>query len=155
MRKQKCQTRAYSRQLHIIVALDNLGEFKAQEISNTVWSFATTEVSHPALFEKLAGHIISLDYLNEFKGQNLANTTWAFAKATVSQPRFYDKVGAHIVSLDTLGEFDEQAICNLVCAFRKADVHNPQLYDKLVDAAIQKQDEFSIRQLENLDRWTK
>ena len=53
-----------------------------------------------------------------------------------------------------VGGFTEQGILNLVWGLNEADVHNPQLYDKLAVAAIERKEEFGIRSMTNLVRWT-
>jgi hypothetical protein len=92
-----------------IIALDKLGAFDEQTLANTVWSYTTAGISHPALFEKDA-----LDNLQPFDSQDFSSTLLAYAKAGVSHPALFEKVADHIVALDELGAFDEQALANVV-----------------------------------------
>ena len=61
----------------------------------------------------------------------------------------------HIVELDTLQNFNGQGLSNLVWGFSKAEIDHPQLYKKLIDAVLEREDEFSARHIQNLLRWTK
>ena len=58
-----------------------LDQFKAQEISNTAWAFATVGHQDEELFKAVAKR--TARRLDQFIAQNLANTAWAFA--TVGQ----------------------------------------------------------------------
>ena len=53
---------------------------------------AKAEVSHPALFNKVAGRIIALDKLGAFDEQTLANTVWSYTTAEVPHPALFDKI---------------------------------------------------------------
>ena len=72
----------------------------------------------------------------------------------LSYPELFDKLRHHIVALDNLDDFTEQNIINLVWGLDEADMHNPPLYDKLAVAAIERKEEFGIRGMKNLVRWT-
>ena len=62
-----------------VAAQGRVGEFKAQELSNTAWAFAKAGHKAPALFEAIAQQ--AQGRVGEFKEQELANTAWAFAVA--------------------------------------------------------------------------
>ena len=53
-------------------------EFKAQEIANTAWAFATVGLSDENLFAALA--MAGAQRVWDFKPQDLTNTAWAFAR---------------------------------------------------------------------------
>jgi len=53
-------------------ATASIGEFKAQELANTVWALAKLEVREEALMTAVARR--ALEILREFNAQNLANT---------------------------------------------------------------------------------
>ncbi|KAH8073547.1 hypothetical protein JL721_2850 [Aureococcus anophagefferens] len=53
-------------------------EFKAQELANVAWAFATANLDEPELFAALAAS--ATPRLSRFSAQELANTAWAFAK---------------------------------------------------------------------------
>ena len=59
----------------------HLDKFKAQELTNMAWAFATVGQQDEKLFKLLAR--IAERRLGEFNEQGLANTAWAFA--TVGQ----------------------------------------------------------------------
>ena len=53
-------------------------EFKAQELANIAWAFATLALLDKTLFEALAREAKRRG--SEFNAQSIANTAWAFAK---------------------------------------------------------------------------
>eukprot|EP00956_Cyclotella_meneghiniana_P039435 scaffold171830_cov20-Cyclotella_meneghiniana.AAC.1 len=66
--------------------MDDLNSFKPQNLSNTVWAFATANIQHPNLFKKVGDEIVAMNDLKSFNPQNLANTVWAYASANVQHP---------------------------------------------------------------------
>ena len=77
-------------------------EFKPQEISILVWSYARLSEHHPKLFEKVGVVILEQDSLDSFEPQNLSNLVWAYATANIHHPGLFKKVGDAIVDLDSL-----------------------------------------------------
>ena len=64
-------------------------QFKAQEISNTLWAFAKLDVPNAdEVFASLADAAIRLAYNNPsaYNPQNVSNALWAFAKAGKEPP---------------------------------------------------------------------
>ena len=57
-------------------------EFKAQELANMAWAFATVDLSDELLFAVLAK--VAQWQVGKCKAQNLANTAWAFATLDLS-----------------------------------------------------------------------
>ena len=55
-----------------------MARFKAQELANVAWAFATANLDEPELFRALAAS--ATPRLHVFSAQELANTAWAFAK---------------------------------------------------------------------------
>ena len=65
------------------VAQRCVGEFKAQNLANAVWTFATADQSDAPLFA-LVARAAQLR-VAELKAQGLANAAWAFAKMGLSE----------------------------------------------------------------------
>ena len=59
-----------------------MGDFKAQDLANTAWAFATMGHSEIQLFRVLATAVVLR--VGDFKAQEFANTAWAFV--TAGQP---------------------------------------------------------------------
>ena len=126
-----------------------MDKFNEQELSNTVWAYATARESHPELFNKLADHIVALDNLKSFTDQALSNTVWAYATAGESHPKLFEKVADHIVALGNLDRFNEQDQSNTVWAYASAGESHPALFQKLSDTAIKRQHEFTVQGIVN------
>ena len=58
-------------------AVPKLGEFNAQDVSNTAWAYATAGHAAPELFDAMAE--AAVPKLGEFTEQALANTAWALS----------------------------------------------------------------------------
>jgi hypothetical protein len=120
-----------------IAGLDHLREFKPQNLSNTVWAYATAGDSHPILFAKIANHIVGLKSLDRFTHpQDVSNTVWAYATAGVNHPQLFEKMANHVVRLDHLRDFRPQALSNTVWAYATADVSHPKLFEKVADHIV-------------------
>jgi predicted transcriptional regulator len=83
-----------------------LSSFNPQNIENIVWAYATLDVQHHALFEKMGDHIDDLNDLNLFK--SIANILWAYASLDVQNPALFRKMGDHIDDLNDLISFKPQ-----------------------------------------------
>eukprot|EP00984_Skeletonema_dohrnii_P008274 scaffold3034_cov110-Skeletonema_dohrnii-CCMP3373.AAC.7 len=133
-----------------IVASDSLDQFKPQALSNIMWAYATADVLHATLFEKVANHIVESDSLDQFDPQALSNTVWAYATAGINHPRLFEKVANHIVASDSLDRFKPQALSNTVWAYATADMHHPRLFERVAKAAIRSKEEFISQEVANL-----
>ena len=66
-----------------------LDKFKAQELANTAWAFATAGQQDVQLFTALASVAVAEWRLGNFNAQDLANTAWAFATAGQSDEQLF------------------------------------------------------------------
>ena len=90
-------------------------QFKAQEISNTLWAFAKLDVPNSdEVFASLADAAIRLAYNNPsaYNPQNVSNALWAFAKAGRSHPQLYAALGP--VGARIARNFSMQALANVL-----------------------------------------
>eukprot|EP00984_Skeletonema_dohrnii_P008272 scaffold3034_cov110-Skeletonema_dohrnii-CCMP3373.AAC.5 len=120
-----------------VVAMKYLKEFKPQALSNTVWAYATADVLHAKLFEKVANHIVESDSLSRFKPQEFSNTVWAYATAGISHASLFEKVANHIVESDSLDRFKPQALSNTVWAHATAGINHPRLFEKVANHIVE------------------
>jgi len=135
-----------------IVSCEHLNDFKPQDLSTIVWSYAKAEISHLDLFTRIGDHLVTLTHLHDFNSQALANTIYAYAKAEVSHQGLFGKVADHIMLLDNLDDYTEQNVSNLAWSYHKAGIIRQDLNDKLIGLAMDRK--FSTKRLEKLDRWT-
>jgi len=61
------------------LALPRLTAFKPFELTNLLWAYAKTQVSHRPLFQAARGHIVA--HLQAFPPSNLTTVVWAFVTA--------------------------------------------------------------------------
>ena len=71
------------------MAVRRLDQFKAQDLANAAWAFATVGQQDEQLFKALAK--MAVPRLDQFKAQGLANTAWAFKKAGIWIPELMQK----------------------------------------------------------------
>jgi hypothetical protein len=110
--------------------------FKPQDFANILWSYATLDVQHPAMFRKMGDHIRDLHNLSSFKPQELANTVWAYASLDIHHPSLFKSMGDHIRALHYLSSFNPQNIANIVWAYAKARVEHTNLFKKMGDHIV-------------------
>jgi hypothetical protein len=123
-----------------IIAMKDLGQFKPQDLSNIIWSYATAGESHPQLYSKLGDHIVAIDDLSVFMPQALSNIIWAYATAGESHPQLYSKLGDHIVAIGDLGLFNSQDFSNIIWAYATAGKSHPKLFNKFGDHIVAMKD---------------
>ena len=102
-------------------------------LSNAVWAFATTNISHPALFQRVGNIIASRKDLTSFSPENLSNIVWAYA--TLNKPHLSCllAINNHVCNLDNLEMFSTNALMKLVGS-HVLDDNNTELFLKLGDA---------------------
>jgi hypothetical protein len=116
--------------------MNDLSEFKPQELSNIIWSYATAGEAHPQLFMKFGVHIVAMKDLGQFKPQELSSIIWAYATAGESHPKLFSKIGDHIVAMKDLSIFIPQDFSNNVWSYATIGESNPQLYNKLANHIV-------------------
>ena len=126
-------------------AVPRLGDFKSQELTNTVWAFATAGVPAPTLFATVAK--AAVPRLGDFTPQNLANTAWAFATAGVPAPTLFAAVANE--AAPRLRDFTPQALANTAWAFATAGVPAPPLFAAVAKAAVPRLGDFTPQNLSN------
>ena len=101
--------------------------FNAQDLSITVWAFATAGLRAPALFEALSAEAVRRG-LGGFKEQDLSNTAWAFAKSGHEAPALFEAISAEAARRGLRG-FKEQELSNTAWAFATAGHEVPELFN--------------------------
>jgi hypothetical protein len=97
-----------------VVESDSLNKFKPQHLFNTVWAFATAQVSDPKLFEKVAKAAIQRK--EEFDSQGIANLTNSCSCAKL---------------IDT---YIDKDLSQIALAYAVADIDAPTLfYDDFIN----------------------
>ena len=96
-----------------------LRDFKPQELSNTLWSFATVDAGHREVFAVIEEEMLERG-LREHVPQDIANSVWAFVTAGISTPAVLQLVEQEVQQRG-VACFKSQELANLVWAFAKAD----------------------------------
>lgn len=111
----------------IVGVRGGVGDFDAQALSNTLWSYATAGVRAEALFNLAADEVIAQARMGEFSSQGLANVAWAFAKARVAAATLFEGIAA--TTLPLIATFQPQSVSNLVWAFATAGAKAEELFE--------------------------
>ncbi|KAL7527627.1 hypothetical protein ACHAXR_004634, partial [Thalassiosira sp. AJA248-18] len=127
-----------------------LSTFEPQDLSITVWAYATARVSDCCLFEKVADEVASR-HLRSFNPQALSNIVWAYARAGVSNSRLFDRVAYEVIEHRHLNTFTPQGLSNIVWAFATAEVSNPRLFNIVADEVEHRHlGQFNLQGLSNI-----
>ncbi|KAL7530977.1 hypothetical protein ACHAXR_003777 [Thalassiosira sp. AJA248-18] len=114
--------------------------FEPQNLSNILWAFATSNVSHTGLFErvtlpdshirlfdKVAYEVIEHRHLSTFSSQELSNIVWAYATAKILDLTLFDSLSGAIA-----GRKDDlscQEVSNILWAYATVGlVESPLFY---------------------------
>jgi len=96
-----------------------LNDFKAQELSNTLWSFATVAGDRRDIFRVIEAEMLRRG-LSAYVPQDIANSVWAFVTAGASTPEVLALVEKDVCQRG-VDCFKSQELANLVWAMAKAD----------------------------------
>ena len=110
--------------------------FNAQDLSITVWAFATAGLRAPALFEALSAEAVRRG-LGGFKEQHLSNTAWAFAKSGHEAPALFEAISAEAARRG-LRSFKEQELSNTAWAFANSGHEAPALFEAISAEAVRR-----------------
>ena len=106
-------------------------EFKAQELANTAWAFATASQPDTSLFTALAR---AAEWrMCEFKAQELANAAWAFATAGQLDASLFTALAR--AAKWRMCEFIAQEVANTAWAFATAGQLDASLFMALARAS--------------------
>ena len=99
-----------------------LTSFKAQELSNIVWAYASTSNRQPLLFSIVADHILltTTTILKSFNAQNCGNILWAYATANIIHEELFARVSRHVMHNIDFASLDGTVQYNLLRASEKA-----------------------------------
>jgi hypothetical protein len=131
------------------IGLDSLDRFIPQELSNTLWAYATAGISNPQLFNKIANHIVESDSLHKFDPQELKDIMWAYATAQVSHPKLFQKVAK--AAMQREAEFNNsQHVANLLWAYTTMGITDKQLFSSFALTAAKLIDSYNNQDLANI-----
>ncbi|KAL7428052.1 hypothetical protein ACHAXM_001287, partial [Skeletonema potamos] len=147
-----------------IVGLDKLDRIGAQELSNTVlhkfdpqelkdimWAYATAQVSHPKLFQKVAKAAMQREA--EFNNsQHVANLLWAYTTMGITDKQLFSSFALTAAKL--IDSYNNQDLANIAWAYAVADVDAPTLFnDDFIDKCVEKEGGFENQGLFQLHQW--
>lgn len=123
---------AYAPQVKTPDQIDQL-PFDSEGISNTLYSFASLNVSHSQLFQAMGDAVVAFPNLETFTHHQLSVLVWSFAKVNESHADLYDKVANAVMLEDNMGEFMDSALSNIVWSFATQQISNPELFQKVAN----------------------
>lgn len=134
------------------IAASNLAEFKAFELSTTLWALAKlsspeigthSEVSR--MFDLASRHIQA--NMKDFNFRCLATVAWAFATNRHADSKLFRSISERVKPL--AGTANCQEIANTVWAFGTAGVHDTSFFSVLADVATSNIEEFKPQEISN------
>ncbi len=135
-----------------IVEVDSLDRFKAQVLSNTVWSYATVQVSYPKLFQSVAA--VAIQRKDLFNSQAVANNLLLACATSIDKQLL---ILNHLCRLQrnrlTLTTIKVLLILFHGRMLAVADVDAPNLFNKDFVKCIEEKDGFDIQHLFQLYQW--
>ncbi len=133
-----------------IVESEILHRFDPHALCNTVWAYATAQVSHPKLFQKIAEVAILLK--EEFNSPKVANLLWAYVTMGIIDKQLFS---AFESTAAKLVEFcKNRELSNFAWAYAVANIDAPTLFDdSFIKKCDEKKDGFQPEQLHQLYQW--
>jgi hypothetical protein len=119
--------------------------FEPQNLSNTVWAFATAGHAAPDLFDAIGA--ASMLCMREFKPQ-ISSTRYGRSPLPVTWRRTSSTRSPHATrALALLDEFNPQELSNTVWMFVKAGHEAPALFDVIATRALPLSEQFNPQEL--------
>ena len=91
----------------------------AQDISNTVWSFASNDIRDARLFDAVDAFLVAEGVPDTFGAQNVSNVAWSFAKVAMGSDALFGVLGDFAASI--IDQFSNQNCSNTLYAFALAN----------------------------------
>jgi hypothetical protein len=126
-------------------ALDQIQDFNAQGIANTVWAFATLGLSDETLLKALAQEAIS--QIHSFNPQEIANIVWAFATLGIKEEGLLKVLAQEAIT--KIQSFNPQDIASTGWSFATLGIKNEALLNALAQEAISKIQNFNPQNIAN------
>ena len=150
-RNSHSSPKLFTKVAQVIIAQVHLNVFNPQDLSITVWAYATAGEPHPLLFKKFATHIVNeLGDLHDFIPQHLTNILWSYAK--IGEHKYmdlFDKIARVIVKRD-LASFELRHLSITAWSFATMNIPHSTLFDNISDAAISRKCELQTQDTTNL-----
>ena len=122
-----------------------MSSFKAQELSNTAWAFATLRIKDSALFREFSRAMVGI--MSSFNAQDLANTAWAFAKLDFNDGALFTAISRAAVG--KMSSFNAQNLANIAWAFATLNIKDVALFTVISRASVGKMSSFNAQKLAN------
>ena len=129
-----------------IVASDRLDRFNPQALKDTVWAYATAQVSHPMLFQKVAKAAIQRkEEINNSQG--VANLLWAYSTMGIVDKKLFSSFMPTAAKL--IDSYENQHLANVAWAYAVADVDASTLFnDQFINACVERK--VALRRMHSL-----
>eukprot|EP00930_Biecheleria_cincta_P037792 TRINITY_DN25970_c0_g1_i1.p1 TRINITY_DN25970_c0_g1~~TRINITY_DN25970_c0_g1_i1.p1 ORF type:complete len:726 (+),score=123.20 TRINITY_DN25970_c0_g1_i1:110-2287(+) len=133
------------------IATTNLPQFKAFELSTTLWALAKLSSSNDThsevsrMFCFASSHI--QENIQDFNFRCLATVAWAFATNRRADSSLFRSISAHVKPL--AGTANCQEIANTVWAFGTAGFHDAGFFSVLADVAASNIADFKPQEISN------
>jgi hypothetical protein len=119
--------------------------FKAQEVSNTAWAYATLNVSDGALFSALSHRAQSI--IGDFKAQGVSNTAWPYAALNIWDSALFSALSHRAQNI--IGDFKAQEVSNTAWAYARLNVSDTDLFSALSRRAQNIIGDFKAQEVSN------
>ncbi len=120
--------------------------FKAQELSNVAWAFATAGQRSDEVFAVVAD--VAIPRLRDFTSQGLTNLVWSHATAAVSNAELFDAIAARVEQ--SASTFSTQGLANTAWAYATAGHAAPKLFDTVRRYALPAVRTMTSQEMSNL-----
>jgi len=108
--------------------------FQTQNLSNTLWAFATLRIENEELFNALSAKVIAR--ITECSCRDLASSAWAFARIHMPNAELMASISEAVKS--NMHEFGTQGLTNTVWSFATLGCHNEPLMHSLAEEVMRK-----------------
>ena len=124
------------------VTILRVNSLAPQNMANILWSYATTEQSHPELFNAIAQE--AAPRLKEFSPKQLANLVWALSKypPPKAQDYIFDRIATEVVDRG-LESFTNQGLTMIAHSFATVGhSSHDEFWDTVESAAVERASQF-------------
>jgi hypothetical protein len=111
-------------------------EFKSQELSLLLWSFAKTNTKSLELFNNVVKECINRR-LTEFKPQEISNLCWSLATMDLYNEEVFNMVSGECLKLE-LQEFNHQSIAMLIWSFGQFEIRDEVLFNLVAEECLRR-----------------
>eukprot|EP00804_Cyclotella_cryptica_P000180 CCRYP_017470-RA/>CCRYP_017470-RA protein AED:0.30 eAED:0.30 QI:0/0/0/1/0/0/3/0/473 len=137
---RKCDSPFFHWVENVTTSSDDFKILTVRALSSIAWAYASVNMTHPSLLDKVGTCIVARDDLSSFTPWMLSEMICSYATLDKSNLGLFKTVGDTIVAMNDMSTFTLFDLSSILWAYATAKVAHNCLYKKVEEAVLSRDD---------------